>query len=186
MLLLVGPAKWFYATTAILGSLLCVVNPAKPHRVVGQEAQSPSPTRESLEAASNAFLVALRSRDAEALLGQFSRKGVVFGVDSDRISWAVVKKRMQKNGELYCLFFSTECLRRNPDFRKQDAIRDVLLAGKSSSVQVAIQKDPSRTIGEVRFFVHGNPNRAQNGDQFCDLTFIFVDQSWKIVEVQYY
>jgi hypothetical protein len=145
-----------------------------------------SPSKESLENTVKQFVAALKDRDEEALTQQFSKDGVVFGIDSDPISPQVIKKRIKKHELLYCLFFDTQCLRRDRSFQKQFSLRDSLVNGKAHHWQVAINQKSQSITGEVRLFVEGNPDRSNTGDEFCNLTYNFEDDTWRIQEVLFY
>ena len=152
----------------------------------GAPATANLPSRESLEAAARQFVGALKNGDAGSILQQFSKKGVVFGIDSDPLPWNKIKQQMKKGGDLYCLFFDTQCLRKDPSFQKQSALRDILVGGKSYRMQVAVGEEFHRRTGFVRLFVESNPDRTQEGKEFCDLGYVFEDHAWKISEVQYF
>lgn len=144
------------------------------------------PTKESLEIVVKQFVMALKDYDVETLTQQFSNSGVVFGIESDPISLQIIRKRMKKNEQLYCLFFDTRCLRWDPSFQKQYSLRDSLLKGKAHHWQAAINQQSQPTLGEVRLFVEGNAERSQTGDEFCNLTYKFENGAWKIREVLFY
>jgi hypothetical protein len=149
------------------------------------DSAKPSP-KESLEIVVEQFVAALRERDEGALTQQFSKDGVAFGIDSDTMPLTAIRKRMRKNEELYCLFFDTQCLRRDPSFQKQSSLRDSLVNGKGHHSQVAINQQSQPMTGEVRLFVEGNPDRARTGEEFCNLTYKLEDNAWKIQEVLFY
>jgi hypothetical protein len=185
-------AQTYFASLLVLvtanPSLCRSVNTSAPFLAFDQSVpDSARPaTRESLEIVVKQFVVTLKDRDVETLTRQFSKKGVVFGIDSDPISSQVIRNRMKKNEQLYCLFFDTQCLRRDPSFQKQFSLRDSLLNGKTNHWQVTINQQSQSPVGEVRLFVEGNPNRSQTGDEFCNLTYKFEGGTWKIQEVLFY
>jgi len=53
-------------------------------------------------------------------------------------------------------------------------------------MQVAVGEEFHRRTGFVRLFVESNPDRTQEGKEFCDLGYVFEDHAWKISEVQYF
>jgi len=144
------------------------------------------PTRDSLESVVKQFVSALRGRDVETLIRQFSKAGVSFGIDADPMPLELIKKGMKKDKPLYCLFLDTQCLRRDPSFQKQFSLRDSLVNGKTHRFQVAISQESQPITGDVRVFVEGNPDRIERGGEFCHLTYRLEDRSWKLVEVQFY
>jgi hypothetical protein len=176
LLVIVSPGPW-YPLDNIAPPIVIAQN-------VPESGQSSS--KESLEVSVKLFLATLKDRDEEALTQQFSKGGVVFGIDSDPISMQAIRKRMKKNEQLYCLFFDTRCLRRDPSFQKQFSLRDSLVNGKGHHWQVAINLQSQPITGEVRLFVEDNPNRSGTNNEFCNLTYILEGAAWKIREVLFY
>jgi hypothetical protein len=157
------------------------------HIVAQGQPDSAKPTaRKSLEIAVKQFVAALKDRDVEALIQQFSKNGVVFGIDSDPISFQLIRKQMRKGGPLYCSFFDTQCLRQEPGFEKQFSLRDSLVNGKAHHWQLGINQQAQPTVGDVRLFVEGNPDRSKTGNEFCNLSYKFEHGAWKIREVVFY
>jgi hypothetical protein len=144
------------------------------------------PSKESLEAAVEQFVEALKNHDEQALTVQFSKDGVAFGIDSDPMPLQAIRKSMKKNEKLFCLFFDTQCLRRDPNFRKQSSLRDSLVNGKGYHSQLAINRQAQPITGEVRLFVESNPDRSHLGEEFCNLTYQLEANAWRIREVLYY
>ena len=136
-------------------------------------ADTGGPTMESLQAALDSLLQAVKAGDAQGLLAQLSGKGVAFGADGHIIPWSDLAADLSKKGGFYCIFFDSSCLKREPENESYDSIQEILAGSDAQQLKTALVQRGGN--GAVSFSVSTIPKSA-----FWMVTYRFEGGQWKI------
>src|SRR2546428_10930318 len=66
----------------------------------------------TLEAAANELFLLIETGEPQQLVSWFSEEGVVLGIHSPRVSIADLRRELEERTGIFCVFFDTECARR--------------------------------------------------------------------------
>jgi hypothetical protein len=150
----------------------------------------------SFEDTTQEFILAIRQGSPLELLGYWSDEGVSFGVDGDPVSKQNYRDQVKQKGDLFCLFFDSDCLRHWANTargghgkRIANAVlysyRDMLTQAKSATPKVSQRKEGGISVGDLKIRIE-NGNKLKGNEQ-TELEFAFALEkgTWKLTSVIY-
>lgn len=129
-----------YALVAVIVTMSGV-----PNQLFCQEQQSREETLvDGLKESGNTLLNSTLNDNAEGIVALWSESGVAIGIDGPIVSKLEIRREFQTKSRNFCLFFSTDCLRKQAGFERKDCYKDLLLKAGNKQITYRVNRGKIR------------------------------------------